>query len=374
LHQYRKNGQKVVELLCHLSAELNLSFKASTSDSMKHFIDEIFKISENSNIRNPSKLFPSRQTLSSSIQKEGNKRRELLKNKFQSANAICISLDHWQDPNRVYFLGICVHYFHEEEYKTHLLAIREVRNKTSEATKQDLKSVLIDYGIEDKVFFILSDGALRSAFTKEKFTEMSVERYFNFTSENQEEAIISLHSITEETLLTNNYRKQVWMHCSAHRLQLVLQHGFKDLQTLKPQNTISTILTYVKRLVQSLIKTNSQRKFKKTVKQECATRWDTLLEMIVSVIETTNEYNPDIINVNDLEHTILMYLKMNMKLLKTIRSIIEMFVTERLTLSVDGSPTLSRVLTSRHFLLQELKVNEEEINENFQNEQKRTIL
>ena len=165
------------------------------------------------------------------------------------ASSVCVTTDIWTSQNVESFMAVTAHYIDRNyKFKTVLLQCSNLPgNHTAVVLADELKKILTDWNLINKVIFAVSDNS--SAIVK------------------------ALEDILQ------------WKHygCYAHKLNLIVQNA-----VLKMEKTLSNVKKIVAYYRRSAIATDKLLKYQsahgschpKRLKQDVPTRWNSLFYML----------------------------------------------------------------------------------------------
>ena len=207
---------------------------------------------------NPSYTLPSRKTLSTKIIPELYQRSfQKVMDSVDKAEKICLTTDCWTSRTTTSLMAVTCHFVNEDfEMVSYLLdCLMLTQSHTAEYLKQKLQQVATDWNIEDKIAACVTDGAANivKALAKKKDGGLG------------------------------------WPHaiCFAHTLNLIVQNG---IGAVRPTvDKVKAIVQYFHRSTKASDKLKEQQKSsgkeELRLKQECPTRWNSMLFMLKRFIE-----------------------------------------------------------------------------------------
>lgn len=241
--------------------------------------------------------------------------RDRVKQEFSSVRFISSTLDHWTcSVNKLKYLAMNVIYYNKSNIINRNLMLKEVESKLSRETRSTFDDQIFLYQIEKKVVYVVTDNA------------------------NDMKAAFANSSI-------------IWFGCAVHQLQLVLKHSLNDLTD---SSDVKRQIQLVRDLIGYVNHANKQNLFQIKLKQEVATRFDSVYLMINLLVDNKNILP----SINDEE--IRIYLKkIDIDLICKIKLVLQLFYDVRIKLSCSTSPTLNLVYPLKQRLIHKLSENKE---------------
>jgi hypothetical protein len=195
------------------------------------------------------KNLPSRMSVSRHVDPMVNEVKECVKKELQDAKFIALTSDGWTDDFRkISYITVTASYFNSKlELCSRILNTGEVEErKTADVLGRIVAEVVEDYGFNIANVTIVTDNA---------------------------------------TNMVAAFRNRCCrLSCFAHCLNLVM------VDVLAAENTdFQSLLTACKLLVRHFKHTGLQRKLKRTLKQECPTRWNSTYIMLESILSQYDE-------------------------------------------------------------------------------------
>ena len=209
--------------------------------------------------------------------------------RLEMTHNVCLTLDIWSSRQMRSYLGISAHYILEWEMKTIVLACKRFQGRhTADNIMQEYEEIVQHFGIGDKVTNIVTDNAsnMIAAFALPGFTEPMIKSVttadpFENDGDDHLEAddLVSTDDLTEELydVLPTEHSP-----CFAHSLQLVVKDGLKEAGQLN--RVISKTAKLVSFIHKSTVATDILEG-ERRVQTACATRWNSQVKMIRSVLE-----------------------------------------------------------------------------------------
>ena len=176
------------------------------------------------------------------------------------------------------------------------------------------------------------------------------------TGENTREAVREILEEFEAWQSQNTYvtdnaanmklamKEQSWLGCAGHNLNLVLAHGLKEGEDEHAAEGYMTevmqLITTSKWIVSHVKRSRIQTRLETTVKQAVATRWNSVLTMLQSVLSNFDDLKKlaDEFQDKKLQRSLL-----DLELLKQVIAVLEHYDAATRMLSTDRSPSLHLV-------------------------------
>lgn len=202
---------------------------------------------------NPAYQLPSRKTLTTSlIPQVFSKVSDLIRKELEGASSVSITTDGWTSLANESYIAVTAHFISEDEHilKARLLECFAWRERhPSDNIATELRCVVTDWGIGEKVSAVVSDNAAN---------------------------------------VTAAIRLLGWKHvpCFAHTLNLVVQSSVRELSEV--QSKVKAIVTHFKHSPHGMSKLQSIQKQMGLdalkLKQDVPTRWHSTYEMFSRII------------------------------------------------------------------------------------------
>jgi hypothetical protein len=189
------------------------------------------------------------------------------------------------------------------------LATIETCSQTAAKIKSDTTSILTDFNLNDKFKYITTDNcpAMISAFSDEE-----------------------------------------WISCSAHNINLLHKHSYRQLKSEFQDNEIVLIIKASKELVQYCKRSGIQQHLDIKLKQSINTRWDSKYLMLESIQKCLPQLK--IISLTNSRIYGLL-VKINENILSQLLTFLRAFHELRMDLCKDNEPTLYLVLPTKQKML-----------------------
>ena len=139
--------------------------------------------------------------------------------------------------------------------------------------------------------------------------------------------------------------------CCAHNLHLALKHSFDIKKTdadYSSTQEIDALITACKEMVTYAKRTSLNSQLDKTLKQSCETRWDSTLELLMSIQESLDQLKEFAEESEDLNDKLL---PIHPQLLDEVIKLLIPFQQAREKLCKNSRPTFHEVAVIKHGLL-----------------------
>nr|XP_046223416.1 uncharacterized protein LOC124046739 [Oncorhynchus gorbuscha] len=282
--QYSMNHtqQKAINnaILSDLVIDCNLPLSVVENKSFRHFLSVV-----------DSKYSPvCCRTLTSKVENLATERRSKLKTQLSNTDHVSVTVDIWSDRKMRGFLGVTVHCMEKDgerlQLKSNLLACDSVKGPhMAERICEQFEAICGEYGIKDKLDYIISDNAanMRKAFTVCFLIEQEDEVHDEDHLDDPE--LWNDLTLEDQQTVDATITKKQRLQCFAHTLQLVVGDGLKETKVMTP--CLSKLLK-----ISSLLHTNTT--FKEVFEAEFGergipaavnTRWNSTLRQVKAVVQ-----------------------------------------------------------------------------------------
>ena len=234
---------------------------------------------------------PSRKHLSTKhLEEKSTSVQANLKGSLQNAPSVCLTIDLWSNRQMKGFLGITGHFILDWTMQTVMIACKRFKGRHSaENIRLEYEEAISAYEISEKIMTIVTDNASNMTrafdlslpgYVTEKEANKDDDSDVEDDSPDSSEESSSHEDPLTECLPTHS-------RCYAHSLQLVVKDGLKDAsQHLK--NVISKASNIVSHVRKSIHATDILEG-EKRLQAANATRWNSQLKIIRSVLEAPDE-------------------------------------------------------------------------------------
>jgi len=254
-----------------------------------------------------TKALPDRTTIARHVPEVVTKAQNDVRQQLAKCEHIALTSDGWTDDYRkIAYVTVTAHFLdHEMNLKSCVLNTGSVEEKkTAQVLGNVVQQVAADFGVDLKKVTVVTDNAANMvAAFRDKCCRLS---------------------------------------CFAHCLNLVVTD-----MLLIDNNDFQTMLTGCKSLVRHFKHTGLQQKLKKTLKQECPTRWNSTYAMLESILEQYEEVH-EILNAR--KELRFLY-AVDKDVLSAVVSFLIHFKSASEMACCDKKPTLHLVVPLHHRLL-----------------------
>lgn len=257
------------------------------------------------------------------------------------------------------FLGVMAHAIQVSENavipKTYLLGCNRFLGKhTGERICEQFESLCEDYGIRNKIDYILSDNAsnMRRAFTicfpasidEGDIDSDMIQNVEDFDDDELWQDLPANDQQQVDAILSRSARKKQ-LRCFAHTLQLVVSDGLKETKCIRPALAKASRLCT---LLHSscLFKEAFEQKFgaDKGLSTDVCTRWHSTLRQIKSILKLQHQVLTEL--VESQGHTEVVFSNRDWKQLEELATIMEPFYDATVLCQGEFTVTISAVLPS----------------------------
>ena len=205
-------------------------------------------------------VMPSESTVRNHLKSIYNELKDKVMKELFNIESIGITCDHWvHDCSKTNYLSITVQYIKDHITICRVLATIPVLNKTAEITKNEVKNVLIDFELNNKNRYYVTDNAIA---------------------------------------MKTAFKSEEWFGCSAHNINLIHKHTYNDVKIDRKLKCIEELIENSKDLVKHFKHTELENKLTTTLKQSIDIRWDSTLLMLQSISDNYNDIKTLSINDN----------------------------------------------------------------------------
>lgn len=234
---------------------------------------------------------PCRQTVTSSFLPQYLKEKKAkLEDLLKQCSDVALTTDAWTDRRAHAFLGVTVHKFVSGKNSSHLLAFRTLPGShTGQRIAEELEAIINEFGLQNKVRFIVSDNAsnmkkamhlLFEAISDDDEDGNTIDNYFDDPSLWQDNAMDDTES---ETHIDRQGRR---IPCFAHSLQLVVRDGLQTVGLAK--RTLAKCTKLASLVHQSaLFRSSFERTFGsgRSIPSSNETRWNSTLHQLKAILD-----------------------------------------------------------------------------------------
>ena len=230
---------------------------------------------------------PSRKHLSSKLlPDESNEIQNKVKTCLEQAPSVCLTMDLWSNRQMKGFLGMTAHFIQNWTLQSVMLACKRFKGRhTAENIRHEYEETVSAFEISHKITAIVTDNASNMI----KAFDFSLPGYEDDNTSAEDDSDDENADI-ESVDTTNTNEFECLPHhtaCYAHTLQLVVKDGLKDANShLK---TIITKASTLVRFVRHSIHATEILEEEKRLQNANATRWNSQLIMIRSILNIPEE-------------------------------------------------------------------------------------
>lgn len=230
---------------------------------------------------NPCYQVPTRKYLVNTLlQEKYNEVRDKVNVALQNAQWVSVTLDIWSNHQMRSYLGITGHFIDDWKLENVVLACKRFHGRhTAHNIMQEFEEIKKCFNLDSKITNIITDNAsnMISAFSLPGFTELVSSSVPD--SDINDDADVEINTETDPELyqvLPSDHSS-----CFAHTLQLVVKDGFKGAEHLN--ETIKKVSKLVSHVHRSTVASDILEG-EKMIETSCATRWNSEVKMIRSVL------------------------------------------------------------------------------------------
>ena len=230
---------------------------------------------------NPSYQVPTRKHLVNRLlQEKHNEVRMNIKSRLEKADWVSVTLDIWSSRQMRSYIGITGHFIDNWKLNNVVLSCKRFHGRhTAHNIMQEYEEIRQHFNISSKVTNIITDNAsnMISAFSLAGFGQIVTSSVADCDDSDSDD----LDTNTETDPGLYEVLPADHSSCFAHTLQLVVRDGFKVAEHLNETvKKVSKLVSYVHR---STVATDILKGEKK-IESSCATRWNSEVKMIRSVL------------------------------------------------------------------------------------------
>lgn len=235
---------------------------------------------------NPSYQVPTRKYLVNKLlQEKYDEVKANIKSRLENAEWVSVTLDIWSSRQMRSYIGVTGHFIGDWKLHNVVLSCKRFHGRhTGHNIMQEFEEIRQHFNIGSKVTNIITDNAsnMLSAFSLPGFTEIIA----SSVAEEDDDDSDDLDPQTETDPELYVVLPTDHSSCFAHTLQLVVKDGFKEAEYLNERvKKVSKLVSYVHR---STLATDILQGEKK-IESSCATRWNSEVKMIRSVLRVPEE-------------------------------------------------------------------------------------
>ena len=306
-------------------------FNVINGDGFRHMLNTALQLQHQSkSLLDLDQLLCSDRTISRTAIKEADLIRLKLKTSlelhFESGGHAAFTTDLWTDDmKKISYSSVTVHYI-DKHWKLHdrTMAVAEftVPSHTADAVRENFTNCLSLFGVEDwdRCKVVSDDGSNNTG-------QLGIETLFDRIPCSDHKLGVIMGKILQKWVQTVDGVKQPPVYRHADRI---------------PE--IFTMIDAVKDLVKYVKQAELQDELDTTVKQENATRWNSLLTCLVSVLKTWDSLTRCLENRRQSRRILCI----DKSLLIELIDFLTVFQTATLTLEAFKTPTIHLVAYQRH--------------------------
>jgi len=254
IHNYFKVRTSKLSITGDRSKELTKSLMTFVIKDLKPLsIVEGEGFREFMHIAVPEYIVPCRMTITRQIDQMAIVERENLKKVLKDIPNVCLTVDFWTSVANNSYLGVTCHFLDNWKLRNRILETFEVpESHTSENITNNIKSVIKNWQIENKVCAIVSDNAANM--------------------------VKAINDIGQNNLI----------RCTAHSIQLSVNAGLQNDLVKTLTSKLRAIVGYFNRSSSSQHELDKEQERcmedKSKLIQDCITRWNSTCLMIKSIL------------------------------------------------------------------------------------------
>lgn len=242
---------------------------------------------------NPRYQLPSRKHFSIKLLLERSTSiQNSLKSKLRAVESVCLTIDLWSNRQMKGFIGITGHFILDWCIESIMVSCKRFRGQhCAENIRQEYEEAVACNNIADKITNIVTDNATNMAkafqvtlpgFTCDKDTSLKEDTHESDSEDEDEDSSL-------EPMVFDYPIEDIPKHgrCFAHTLQLVVKDGMKEVSP-HLKTVIAKAANLVK-YVRKSIKASEILEEEKRLQADNATRWNSQLTMIRSVLGVPEE-------------------------------------------------------------------------------------
>lgn len=246
----------------------------------------------------PRYTVPSRKHLSDNLLKDTCKDiNDSVISKLRQAQNVCLTIDLWSNRQMRGFIGITAHFILDWTMQSAMLACKRFKGRhTAENILQQYEETVASFDVAQKTTDVVTDNA--SNMTK----AFSLPGYEADVSDSEGETDDE-DSLTEDLAVASDVCDFLPEHhpCFAHTLNLVVKDGLKNAgQLSKVIQKASKVVSYVRKSIHATEYLENEGELK--LQAANATRWNSELRMIRSVLRVPHEKLADLNTVTLTQH------------------------------------------------------------------------
>jgi hypothetical protein len=312
---------KIAESIVCFAAKDLRPFSVVEGKGFRILAQELLKIgSKHPNI-SVDDVIPSDTTVTNHLTDVYEKIKRQLIQELSNVPIFGITTDHWgYEKTKTTYNSITIQYISNGNTYSRVLGTIPTSDKRSSTIREDLEKVFKEFCIENSVKYYVTDNAsaMKAAFNGD-----------------------------------NHFG------CSAHNINLIHVHAFKDIKSNNSLNEIKLLMKSAKQLVSYFNHSEKQKKLKTTLKQSIDIRWDSKYLMLDSIHKNYNDIR--ILALDD-EKIMEKFIHIKESVLIDILNFLKPFYDLRITLCQDLKPTFHLVLPTKQKMLSICRPNEKDSN------------